>query len=102
VGALAAAGSILVVVAMLGFFGLIFPGSAGTVGRHFSAGLADRLGGAATGALMCVLIFAGLVLAVELRIAPVLAAVRAGWPTRPPTDRPRSLRSRRGRGGGRR
>ena len=44
-GALAAAGSILVVVAMLGFFGLIFSGSAGTIGRHFSAGLADRLGG---------------------------------------------------------
>ena len=77
-GALAAAGSILVVVAMLGFFGLIFSGSAGSVGQHFSAGLADRLGGAATGALMCVLIFAGLVLAVELRIAPALAAVR-GW-----------------------
>ncbi|MGD0447002.1 MAG: DNA translocase FtsK [Candidatus Dormibacteria bacterium] len=77
-GALAAAGSILVVVAMLGFFGLIFSGSAGTIGQHFSAGLADRLGGAATGALMFVLIFAGLVLAIELRIAPALAAVR-GW-----------------------
>ncbi len=77
-GALAAAGSILVVVAMLGFFGLIFPGSAGTIGRHFSAGLADRLGGAATAALMLVLVVAGLVLAVELRIAPLLGAVR-GW-----------------------
>jgi hypothetical protein len=77
-GALAAAGSILVVIAMLGFFGLIFSGSAGTIGQHFSAGLADRLGGAATGALMFVLILAGLVLAIELRIAPALAAVR-GW-----------------------
>ena len=77
-GAMAAAGSILVVVAMLGFFGLIFSGSAGTIGQHFSAGLADRLGGAATGALMFVLILAGLVLAIELRIAPAVAAVR-GW-----------------------
>ena len=77
-GALAAAGSILVAVAMLGFFGLIFSGSAGSIGQRFSAGLADRLGGAATAALMLVLIFAGLVLAVELRIAPALAAVR-GW-----------------------
>ena len=99
-GALAAAGSILVVVAMLGFFGLIFPGSAGTVGRHFSAGLADRLGGAATGALMCVLIFAGLVLAVELRIAPVLAAVR-GWLANQTSDRPATVPAkpeRKGRG----
>ena len=77
-GALAAAGSILVAVAMLGFFGLIFSGSAGSIGQRFSAGLADRLGGAATAALMLVLIFAGLVLAVELRIAPALAGVR-GW-----------------------
>ena len=77
-GALAAAGSILVVVAMLGFFGLIFSGSAGSIGQHFSAGLADRLGGAATAALMLVLVCAGLVLAIELRIAPLLAAVR-GW-----------------------
>jgi S-DNA-T family DNA segregation ATPase FtsK/SpoIIIE len=57
-GALAAAGSILVVVAMLGFFGLIFSGSAGSIGQHFSAGLADRLGGAATAALMLVLVCA--------------------------------------------
>jgi S-DNA-T family DNA segregation ATPase FtsK/SpoIIIE len=77
-GALAAAGSILVVIAMLGFFGLIFSGSAGSIGRHFSAGLADRLGGAATSALMLVLVCAGLVLAVELRIAPAFAAMR-GW-----------------------
>jgi len=77
-GALAAAGSILVVVAMLGFFGLIFSGSAGSIGQHFSAGLADQIGGAATAALMLVLIVAGLVLAVDLRIAAMLAAVR-GW-----------------------
>ncbi len=77
-GALAAAGSLLVAVAMLGFFGLIFSGSAGSIGQHFSAGLADRLGGAATAAFMLVLVCAGLVLAVELRIAPAFAAVR-GW-----------------------
>ncbi|MGD1053326.1 MAG: DNA translocase FtsK [Candidatus Dormibacteria bacterium] len=86
-GALAAAGSILVVVAMLGFFGLLFSGSAGSIGQRFSAGLADRLGGAATGALMLVLIFAGLVLAVELRIAPALAAVR-GWLANQTSDAP--------------
>ena len=75
-GALAAAGSTLVVVAMLGFCGLIVSGSAGSVGEHLSSGLADRLGGPATGALMLVLVFAGLVLAVELRVAPALAGVR--------------------------
>ena len=75
-GALAAAGSILVVVAMLGFCGLIVSGSAGSVGEHLSSGLADRLGGPATGALMLVLVFAGLVLAVELRVAPALAGLR--------------------------
>jgi S-DNA-T family DNA segregation ATPase FtsK/SpoIIIE len=75
-GALAAAGSILVVVAMLGFCGLIVSGSAGSVGEHLSSGLADRLGGPATGALMLVLVFAGLVLAVELRVAPALAGSR--------------------------
>jgi len=75
-GALAAAGSILVVVAMLGFCGLIVSGSAGSVGEHLSSGLADRLGGPTTGALMLVLVFAGLVLAVELRVAPALAGLR--------------------------
>jgi S-DNA-T family DNA segregation ATPase FtsK/SpoIIIE len=75
-GALAAAGSILVVGAMLGFCGLIVSGSAGSVGEHLSSALADRLGGPATGALMLVLVFAGLVLAVELRVAPALAGVR--------------------------
>jgi len=75
-GALAAAGSILVVVAMLGFCGLIVSGSAGSVGEHLSSGLADRLGGPTTGALMLVLVFAGLVLAVELRVAPALAGSR--------------------------
>ena len=75
-GVLAAAGSVLVVVAMLGFCGLVISGSAGSVGRHLSAGLADRLGGPATGALMLLLVCAGLVLAVELRVAPALGAAR--------------------------
>ena len=75
-GALAAAGSLLVVVAMLGLCGLVISGSAGSVGRHLSSSLADRLGGPATGALMLVLVCAGLVLAVELRVAPALGAAR--------------------------
>jgi S-DNA-T family DNA segregation ATPase FtsK/SpoIIIE len=75
-GALGAAGSILVVVAMLGFCGLVVSGSAGSVGQSFSSALAGRLGGAATGALMLLLVCAGLVLAVDLRIAPSLAAAR--------------------------
>ena len=75
-GVLAAAGSVLVVVAMLGFCGLVISGSAGSVGRQLSAGLADRLGGPATGALMLLLVCAGLVLAVELRVAPALGAAR--------------------------
>ena len=75
-GVLAAAGSVVVVVAMLGFCGLVISGSAGSIGRHLSSGLADRLGAPATGALMLVLVCAGLVLAVELRVAPALARAR--------------------------
>jgi len=75
-GGLAAAGSLLVVVAMLGFCGLAISGSAGSLGERFSSALAERLGSAATGALMVLLVLAGLVLAVELRIAPALAAAR--------------------------
>ena len=95
-GALAASGSVLVVVAVLGLFGLVVPGSAGTVGERFSTGLAQRLGGAATGGLMLLLIVAGLVLAVELRVAPLISAVREWLANRPGPnaagDRQRSAR----------
>ncbi len=82
-GALAAVGSVLVVVAVLGLFGLLIPGSAGTAGARFSQGIAARLGGAATAALMLLLICAGLVVAVELRVARVAAAVRDWLLNRP-------------------
>ncbi len=85
-GVLAAAGSVLVVVAMLGFCGLVVSGSAGSVGERFSSALAERLGSAATGALMLVLIFAGLVLAVELRLGPALAGAREWLANRPAAD----------------
>ncbi|HXZ98961.1 MAG TPA: DNA translocase FtsK 4TM domain-containing protein [Candidatus Binatia bacterium] len=75
-GVLAAVGSVFVVVAVLGLFGLAIPGSAGTVGQRFSGALAARLGDAATAALMLLLICAGLVLAVELRVIPALGAIR--------------------------
>jgi S-DNA-T family DNA segregation ATPase FtsK/SpoIIIE len=94
-GVLAAAGSLLVVAAMLGLCGLLVSGSAGTVGARFSSALSDRLGGAATGALMILLAVVGLLLAVELRMAPALAAVRDWLANRPepePKLRPAPLR----------
>jgi S-DNA-T family DNA segregation ATPase FtsK/SpoIIIE len=87
-GVLAAAGSLVVIVAMLGFCGLVVSGSAGSLGERLSSALAQRLGGAATGALMLVLVFAGLILAVELRVGPALAATREWLANRPAAERP--------------
>jgi S-DNA-T family DNA segregation ATPase FtsK/SpoIIIE len=82
-GVLAALGSVLVVVAVLGLCGLLIPGSAGTAGVRFSQGVAARLGGAATAALMLVLVCAGLVVAVELRVARAARAIREWLVNRP-------------------
>ena len=96
-GARAAVGSVLVVVAVLGLAGLLVPGSAGTVGDALSTGIAARLGGAATAALMLLLICAGLVVAVELRLATVLAAAREWLANRPRPDADAAEPARRGR-----
>ncbi len=76
-GGLAAVGSVLVVAAALVIFGVVIPGSAGVVGKHLASGLSRWLGGAATVALMLVVICAGLVVAVDLRIAALASAFRA-------------------------
>ena len=77
-GLLGAIGSLVTVFASLGFLGLAAPGSAGSVGQRLGPGIGDRLGDAATAASMLVVACLGLVLAVELRVGRIAAAV-AGW-----------------------
>ena len=77
-GVLAAAGTVVTVLAVLGFLGLVAPGSAGLVGQHLGPGVAGVLGGPAAGATMLVAACLGLVLAVDLRLGSLAAAVR-GW-----------------------
>jgi S-DNA-T family DNA segregation ATPase FtsK/SpoIIIE len=74
-----AAGSLLTAVALLGFLGLVDPGTAGRVGQRLGPGLGNRLGGAAAGTAWLVVASLGLVLAVELRVGRVAAALRAWW-----------------------
>ena len=76
-GLLAGIGSAATLLAALGFLGLVAPGSAGWVGNRLGPGVADRLGGPASGLLMVVAASLGLVLAVDLRVAPVAAWLRA-------------------------
>jgi DNA segregation ATPase FtsK/SpoIIIE-like protein len=75
-GALAGLGSAVTVLAVLGFLGLVAPGSAGWVGNKLGPGVADRFGGPASAVLMLVFASLGLVLAIELRVAPVAAWLR--------------------------
>ncbi len=74
-----AAGSLLTAVALLGFLGLVDPGTAGRVGQRLGPGLGNRLGGAAAGTAWLVVASLGLVLAVELRVGRVAGALRAWW-----------------------
>ncbi|HEX4579612.1 MAG TPA: hypothetical protein VH498_06380, partial [Candidatus Dormibacteraeota bacterium] len=67
-GLLAGIGSGVTLLAILGFLGLVAPGSAGWVGIKLGPGVADRLGGPASGVLMLVAASLGLVLAVDLRM----------------------------------
>jgi S-DNA-T family DNA segregation ATPase FtsK/SpoIIIE len=78
-GLLGAAGSLVTVLASLGFLGLADPGSAGSVGQRLGPGAGARLGDAAAAASMLVAACLGLVLAVELRVGRVAAAVAAWW-----------------------
>jgi S-DNA-T family DNA segregation ATPase FtsK/SpoIIIE len=75
-GLLAGVGSLVTVLAILGFLGLAAPGSAGWVGNRLGPGVADRLGGPAAAVLMLVAAALGLVLSVDLRVAPVAAWLR--------------------------
>jgi DNA segregation ATPase FtsK/SpoIIIE, S-DNA-T family len=75
-GMVAAIGSTVTVLAVLGFLGLVAAGSAGVVGNKLGPGVGDRLGGPASAVLMLVAASLGLVLAVDLRIAPVMARLR--------------------------
>jgi DNA segregation ATPase FtsK/SpoIIIE-like protein len=74
-GVLAGIGSLVTVLATLGFLGLAATGSAGWLGNKLGPGAADRLGGPASGVLMLVAAALGLVLAIDLRVAPVAAWV---------------------------
>ncbi len=74
-----AAGCLLTTVALLGFLGLADAGSAGRVGQRLGPGLGNRLGDAGAGMAWMVIACLGLVLAVELRVGRVAAAVRAWW-----------------------
>ena len=78
-GLLGAVGSLVTVFALLGFLGLVDPGSAGTVGHHLGPGIGSRLGDAAAAASMLVAACLGLVLAVELRVGRIAAAAAAWW-----------------------
>ena len=75
-GLLAGVGSLVTVLAILGFLGLVAPGSAGWVGTTLGRGLGHRLGGPASAVLMLVATALGLVLAIDLRVAPVMAWLR--------------------------
>jgi S-DNA-T family DNA segregation ATPase FtsK/SpoIIIE len=72
-GVLAGIGSLVTVLATLGFLGLAATGSAGWLGNKLGPGAADRLGGPASAVLMLVAAALGLVLAIDLRVAPVAA-----------------------------
>jgi 4TM region of DNA translocase FtsK/SpoIIIE len=75
-GLLAGIGSLVTVLAILGFLGLAAPGSAGWIGNRLGPGIADRLGAPASAVLMLVGAALGLVLAIDLRIAPVASWIR--------------------------
>src|SRR5205807_6974570 len=100
-GEVAAAGSVLGVVAALGLAGLAAPDSAGTLGRWLGPGIATWLGRAGSAALLVALVVVALVLAADMRIGPImrglaarLAAAREehrdlSRPDRPPAPAPR-------------
>ncbi len=75
-GMMAGVGSLVTVLAVLGFLGLAATGSAGWIGNRLGPGVADRLGGPASAVLMIVAASLGLVLAIDLRVAPLAAWVR--------------------------
>jgi S-DNA-T family DNA segregation ATPase FtsK/SpoIIIE len=87
-GLMAGVGSAITVLAILGFLGLVAPGSAGWVGNKLGPGISHRLGGPASGVLMLVGAALGLVLAIDLRVAPVAAWLRDQLAAGPQEARP--------------
>ena len=77
-GGVAATGSLLAGLTLLGLVGLASPDSAGAVGRFIGPGLAVWLGRAGAAALLLAAAVIGTVLATELRVGPLLHAF-AGW-----------------------
>ncbi|TMD05585.1 MAG: DNA translocase FtsK, partial [Chloroflexi bacterium] len=78
-GLLGALGTVTTVVALLGMLGLADAGAAGAVGQRIGPDIAARLGTAATGAAMLLVVCLGLVLAVDLRVGPLAARTWAWW-----------------------
>jgi hypothetical protein len=94
-GMVAAVGSTVTILAVLGFLGLVATGSAGVVGNKLGPGVGDRLGGPASGVLMLVAAALGLVLAVDLRVAPTVAWLQGALAAGPLERRPKRERTTR-------
>ncbi len=77
-GGVAATGSVLAGLTLLGLIGLASPDSAGALGRFVGPGLAGWLGRAGAAALLLAAAVIGAVLATELRVGPLLHTV-AEW-----------------------
>jgi DNA segregation ATPase FtsK/SpoIIIE, S-DNA-T family len=73
-GTLAALGSAIAMVALLGLIGMLNADS-GAVGRAIGSGVKQVLGGAGAGAALVVVAFLGIILATDLRTGAVLRAV---------------------------
>ena len=77
-GTLAALGSAVAMVALLGLTGMIGPADAGALGRWIGSGVERVLGGAGAGAALIVVAFLGVILATDLRTGTVIRAL-ARW-----------------------
>lgn len=73
-GAVGVAGCALASSAVLGLLGVTSPEQAGWWGRHLASGLASRLGTAATATALIAVACLGLVLGLDVRVRPLLAA----------------------------
>ena len=74
-GTLAAAGSAVAMVALLGLTGMIGPSEAGQLGRWIGTGVQRVLGGAGAGAALVVVALLGIILATDLRTGIVIRAM---------------------------
>src|ERR1039457_4416869 len=77
-GTLAALGSAVAMVALLGLTGMVGPADAGALGRWTGSGVERVLGGAGSAAALVVVAFLGVILATDLRTGTVIRAL-ARW-----------------------